>query len=94
VAGAMRVGFLHQFAHPEAGHHFCWQTWREDGLVYFQERMLLAAQLSEPSPDRPDVHVEARQVITAEGERISQWQVGVADIAEYVRRRRASPVPA
>ena len=95
MAGETRVGFLHHFGHPEAGHHFCWQAWREGGRVYLQERLILTEHLNEPfRADYPDVHVGPREQVSIDGERISEWQVGLTDIEAYLRRRQTSPVPA
>jgi hypothetical protein len=59
-----------------------------------QERLFLREQLNGTfDPDNPEVHVGPRQELSPEGERISQWQVGLHDLEAFVERRRAACEP-
>jgi hypothetical protein len=95
VAGAPVAVFLTHMIRPEAAYHLGWPAWREGDRVYVQERLFLLEKLTGPfDPQNPEVHVGPRQEISPEGERISQWQVGVRDVAAFLERRRDSGVPA
>ena len=73
---------------PDAAYHLGWPAWREGDRVYVQERLFLREQLNGPfDPEYPEVHAGPRQERSLEGERISQWEVGLRDVAAYVERR-------
>ena len=105
VAGAPAVVFLTHMMHPTAAYHMGWPAWCDGDRVLVQERLFLAALLGEEEAlgeqlggpfdvERPEVHLGARQEISDEGLRISQWAVSLRDIAAFVERRRRSSVPA
>ena len=55
----------------------------------------LAEQLGGPfDVEHPESHLGPRQEVSDEGLRISQWTVGLRDVAAFVERRRRSSVPA
>jgi contact-dependent growth inhibition (CDI) system CdiI-like immunity protein len=95
LAGEPAVVFLTHLMHPTAAYHMGWPAWCEGDRVLVQERLFLAEQLGGPfDAERPEVHLGARQEISDEGLRISQWAVSLRDIAAFVERRRRSSVPA
>jgi hypothetical protein len=86
--------FLTHMVHPAAEYHLGWIAWREGERILVQERLFLREQLSgDFDPDNPEVHAGPRQEISAEGERISQWEVGLRDVVAFLERR-TPPVPA
>jgi len=94
VAGAPVAVFLTHMIRPDAAYHLGWPAWREGDRVYVQERLFLLERLNGPfDPQNPEVHAGPRQELSPEGERISQWEVGVRDVAAFLERRRDSGVP-
>jgi hypothetical protein len=80
---------------PDAAYHLGWPAWREDDRVVVQERLFLREHLNGAfDPENPEVHAGPRQELSLEGERISQWQVGLRDVAAFVERRRRANVRA
>jgi hypothetical protein len=72
----------------DAPYHLGWPAWREGDRVLLQERLFLREQLNGAfDPDYPEVHAGPRQEISLEGERISQWEVGLRDVVAFVERR-------
>jgi contact-dependent growth inhibition (CDI) system CdiI-like immunity protein len=95
VKGAPVAVFLTHMVRPEAAYHLGWCAWREGARVYVQERLFLREQLNGPfDPEFPEVHAGPRQELSAEGERIAQWEVGLRDVVAFVERRQRSSVPA
>ena len=89
VQGAPVVVFLTHMMRPDAAYHLGWPAWREGERIYVQERLFLREQLNGAfDPEFPEVHVGERQEISPEGERISQWTVGLRDIVAFVERRK------
>ena len=95
VAGAPVAVFLTHMVRPDAAYHLGWPAWREDDRVVVQERLFLREHLNGAfDPENPEVHAGPRQDLSLEGERISQWQVGLRDVAAFVERRRRPNVHA
>ncbi len=95
VAGAPVAVFLTHMLRPDADYHLGWSAWREGNRVYVQERLFLVAQLTDAfDPQNPELHAGPRQEVSIEGQRISQWEVELRDVAAFVDRRRSSSVPA
>jgi hypothetical protein len=87
--GAPVAVFLTHMLHPEAAYHLGWPAWREGERVYVQERLFVREQLNgDFDPDCPEVHAGARQEISAQGARVSQWEVGMRDVIAFLERRR------
>ena len=88
VQGSPVAVFLTHMARPDADYHLGWSAWREGERVYVQERLFLREQLNGPFvPEYPEVHAGPRRELSLEGERISQWEVALRDIAAFVERR-------
>ena len=80
--------------HPTAPYHIGWPAWREGGVIWVQERLFVASDLAGTfDPSAPEAHVGGRAERSIEGQPISQWQVTVTDVAEYLDRRRHAPPP-
>jgi hypothetical protein len=95
LKGAPVAVFLTHMMRPDATYHIGWPVWLEGDRVYVQERLFLRDQLNGPfDPEYPEVHAGLRREISPEGERISQWQVGLRDLVAFVNRRQGSRVPA
>ncbi len=93
--GAPVAVFLTHMVRPDAPYHLGWSAWREGDRIMVQERLFLCEQLNGPfDPEFPEVHAGSRQEHSVEGVRISQWEVGVHDVAAFVERRRQSSIPA
>ena len=94
VAGAPVAVFLTHMVHPDAAYHLGWPAWRDDDRVVVQERLFLREHLNGAfDPENPEVHAGPRQELSPEGERISEWQVGLRDVAAFLERRRRRGVP-
>ena len=90
LGGAPVAVFLTHMVRPDAAYHVGWPAWREGDRVYVQERLFLREHLNGTfDPECPEVHVGRRQEVSDEGERISQWEVGVRDLADFIERRAA-----
>jgi hypothetical protein len=88
VQGSPVAVFLTHMARPDADYHLGWSAWREGERVYVQERLFLRDQLGGPfDPEYPEVHAGPRRELSLEGERISQWEVALQDIAAFVERQ-------
>ena len=88
VAGAAVVVFLTHMVHPTAPYHIGWPAWREGDGVWVQERLFVANDLAAPfDPSAPEAHVGDRAERSIEGLAISQWQVSMTDVAEYLTRK-------
>ncbi|HKT59012.1 MAG TPA: hypothetical protein VJQ46_03115 [Gemmatimonadales bacterium] len=94
IKGAPVAVFLTHMLHPQAAYHLGWPAWREGERVYVQERLFLREQLSgDFDPEFPEVHAGPRQEISAQGARVSQWEIGIHDLIAF-RERRRPRVPA
>jgi contact-dependent growth inhibition (CDI) system CdiI-like immunity protein len=95
LQGAPVAVFLTHMARPDAAYHVGWPSWREAERIYVQERLFLREQLNGTfDPEYPEVHAGSRQEMSEEGERISQWDVTLGELAEFVERRKGSSVHA
>jgi CdiI N-terminal domain len=94
LKGAPVAVFLTHMVRPDAPYHLGWPAWREGDRVYVQERLFLREQLNGAfDPEFPEVHAGPRQEVSVEGERISQWEIGLGDLAAFVGRRGGSGAP-
>jgi hypothetical protein len=95
LAGAPVAVFLTHMVRPDAAYHLGWPAWREGDCVYVQERLFVSEQLNGAfDPENAELHAGPRLERSPEGERISQWQVGLRDVAAFLERRRSSGIPA
>ena len=95
LKGAPVAVFLTHMVRADAAYHVGWPAWRVGDRVQVQERLFLREQLNGVfDPEYPEVHVGPRQEISVEGNRISQWELGLNDFAAFVKRRQGSHVPA
>jgi hypothetical protein len=95
MKGAPVAVFMTHMVRPDAPYHLGWPAWREGDRIWVQERLFLRERLNGSfDPEYPEVHAGPRQELSVEGVRISQWQIGLRDIAAFIERRPRSPVPA
>jgi hypothetical protein len=93
LAGAPVAVFLTHMMGPDAAYYVGWPAWREGDRIWVQERLFLREQLNGTfDPENPEVHAGPRHEISPEGQRISQWQVELHDLAAFVERRRQPSV--
>ena len=91
LRGSPVAVFLTHMARPDASYHVGWPAWREGDRVFVQERLFLREQLNGPfDPEFPEVHAGERLERSVEGERVSQWEVSLNDLAAFVERRQSS----
>jgi hypothetical protein len=87
--GAPVAVFVTHMAHAQADYHLGWPAWREGDRVLVQERLFLREQLSGAfDPENPEVHAGERHELSAQGVRISQWELTVRDVIAFLDRRR------
>lgn len=93
VQGAPVAVFLTHMVRQDAAYHLGWPAWREGERIYLQERLFERERLNGGfDPEYPEVHVGPRREVSVEGLPISQWEVGLRDVAAFVeRRQRAEP---
>lgn len=95
ASGADRVMFLVSYNGPDAAFHFGWPAWRAGDRVHVQNMLVLTEQLPAPfNPDEADRSVGVRETMSEDGERISEWDVSLADVRAFVDRRSAPLFPA
>lgn len=89
VDGASTAALITSYHPPRPGDFwFWWPLYRIGDIVYIQEQMLFFDQLPAPfRADRPSESLMARETITDEGARISEWQTTVTEIEAFLRRR-------
>jgi hypothetical protein len=62
-----------------------WPLYREGVSVYVQNRFLFLDQLTrEFNPKAPWESIDPREVVSEDGQPISEWQVGLADIRDFL----------
>ena len=89
LGGADRTGF---FTEP---YRFWWTVWREGERVFVHQEYLVPGRYAGPYDGRtPYEIIGERQTPSEDGGRISEWEVALRDIRDFVARRDASPVPA
>ncbi|HEX6052951.1 MAG TPA: hypothetical protein VFZ21_26975 [Gemmatimonadaceae bacterium] len=95
VSGADRAMFLVSYSGPQAAFHFAWPAWRDGDRVRIQNWLVLTEQLPAPfDPEQADLSVRERETVTEDGDPISEWEVRMADVRDFVKRRSASVFPA
>lgn len=72
---------------PDDGAIFLWPVYRCGEAVYVQHRLLLPETVDGRfDPANPYAQVNERQIVSEQGEPISEWQISVKDIALFLRR--------
>ena len=93
--GAACVMFLVSYNGPNAAFHVGWPAWRDGDRVHVQNCLVLTEQLPTPfNPDESHRSVGVRETVSEDGERISEWDVSLADVQAFVDRRSAPLFPA
>lgn len=70
---------------------FWWNLWREEENVYVQQQLLMDDDLAEHF-SRGDFYssIAPRTTVTDEGEKISEWRVGLDDLRRFSERAEAN----
>jgi hypothetical protein len=67
-----------------------WPMWRINQTIYVHNQLLFLDRLSSVlSPSDPYMHIGERYVQNEEGEKISEWQIGMEDIQNFILTRTA-----
>jgi hypothetical protein len=84
--GATKSALITFYVSPQYGHHLeWWPLHRVDELVYVQNHLLLYDQLTRPFLAAEAISfVKDRQTISEDGEKISEWCVGLDDIKFFL----------
>jgi hypothetical protein len=66
---------------------FCWPIYREGMRIYFQNQMLLMEYQDSPlDPKNLFLDIEDRQMLNDEGLPVSEWEVSVIDLKDFLMR--------
>jgi hypothetical protein len=83
VADADRTAFVTSFVHPD-GLNTIWPAWKLGHLVYVQNRLLDRSQLASIlDVARIAEVVGDREVVSEDGEPLSEWVVTLDDVAAF-----------
>ncbi len=84
--GNLKVALVVSYDNPEASSNLeIWRVYRDGEMAHFQNQLLPYSQL----PKKFDIsemsqHIQDRVVITAEGNKISEWDVAIRDIESFL----------
>ncbi|WP_158944831.1 hypothetical protein [Granulicella sp. S190] len=88
VHGSRKVALVVSYDNPEASSNLeIWRVYRDGDWAYFQNQLFPYSHL----PENFDIseisqYIQDRVVITAEGNRISEWDVPISDIESFLPR--------
>jgi hypothetical protein len=72
---------------PRGGPVFLWPAYKDGEVVYVQHRLLLPETVKGSfDPSNLYAQVDERRTLSEDGEPISEWQVSVEDLANFLRR--------
>ena len=83
-----RGALLTSLHDPKVGYRIeAWPMWRENDVVYFQNRIIGMLEI-EPrfDPDRLSELIGERREEDEEGRTISQWQIPISEIRDFLNR--------
>jgi hypothetical protein len=86
--GATNSCLIQSMGNPAlATYLFWWPMYRLEGdVVAVQNHILFLEELSEPfDPGDPYRFIHARETVDEDGDRISEWQTTLTDLAEFER---------
>lgn len=70
-----------------------WPVWRVDRIVFVHNQLLLFKNLALAfDSTNPYVHIGDRAIVNEEGEAISEWQVDLKGVQDFIRSRPATSV--
>ena len=86
VDGAERSCFVTAMREsPFSGVVFLWPAYRVGQDVYLQHRLILPEHVNGSfDPSDPYAQVDPRQTLSADRERLSEWQIDLSDVARFV----------
>ena len=83
AAGAEVAVFITSFVHPDAD-AFVWAGWRDGDIVHVQNLLSLRENRDGLlDPERPEASIGPRQTVSEDGQGVSEWSVGMADISAF-----------
>jgi hypothetical protein len=85
---ADRTGFV------TAPYRFWWTAWREGERVFIHQEFFVPGRYAEPYDGRTPYEIIGARRTQSEDGRVSEWEVTLGDIRDFVARREAPPVPA
>ena len=89
VEGADRTAFI------TSAFQFWWPMWQVGPKVVVHEQLLWAEPIASVfDPADPYRAIGERVSTTEDGDKVSEWELSLADIHDFVRRRSSSYVPA
>jgi CdiI N-terminal domain len=88
LKGSPKVTLIVDYAYPEdASRIEIWRLYRDGEWVRFQNQLLAYSSLpSEFEVSAISQYIQDRVVVTTEGHRISEWDVALRDIEEFLHR--------
>ncbi len=88
VEGASKVALVVSYDDPKASSNLeIWRAYRDGELAHFQNQLPWYSDLPQEFEILKMSHyIQDRVVITAEGNRYSEWDVAVQDIELFLRR--------
>ena len=68
---------------------FMWPMWRKGDIVWVQNHVLFLDEIVGGfEPEQPHLHLPARETVSADGERVSEWTTSVRALAAFLRGER------
>jgi len=88
LQGKNKVALVVSFNDPKAASNFeIWRLYRDGDWVHFQNQLPWYDSLPRNfNNSKMSDHIEDRVVVNAEGDRISEWDVGIRDIGMFLHR--------
>jgi hypothetical protein len=89
IGGSSQSALIASYVEPSMSEFLVWwPLYREGGIVHVQNCLLIYSELSNPfTIDDPWPFVQERQVLTGDGLEVSEWDIQIQDIREFLDRR-------
>lgn len=91
VEGALKVALVVSYDDPKASSNMeIWRVYRGGEWAHFQNQLPWYSDLPRPfEVSRMSEYIQDRAVITAEGNRYSEWDVAIRDVELFLHRSGA-----
>ncbi|MEO8031762.1 MAG: hypothetical protein ABJC74_08675 [Gemmatimonadota bacterium] len=87
LAGASFTRLVTSYRGPDGAYHFTWPMWREGDLVLVHEELVLDEDLATPLNPSTAWEVTApRRQLTEDGAAISEWEVPISALQDWLGR--------
>jgi hypothetical protein len=88
VSGSSKVGLVVSYDNPKASSNLeIWRVYRDGEWAHFQNQILPYSHLpADFDISEISQYIQDRVVITAEGNKISEWDVLISDIESFLAR--------